>query len=724
MRIFETDYTQPKRFLPGTRRSRTPAETLADFGRHMPEVGITRLANVTGLDSIGIPVVQAIRPNTRSLSVSQGKGADVDAAKASAMMEAIELWHAERIELPCLYASYRDLRKARTVVDAQRLPLVKGARFRPEEQRCWLRGWDLLQREEVWVPFEMVTMNTVGVIQSTLTFMTSSNGLASWNHVLEAIEHALCEVIERDTHALHVARGPARMRECRVAAETIDDPSLKALLEACFAAELDVAILELDSDIGVPTFRAGLVDREDAALWRRLGAQWGCGTHLSPTVALSRAITEAAQGRLTVIAGSRDDNPPTSYADSQDPRSVQSSRNAMLAAPAVRAFRAEARVQETGTFEGDLELLLGAIRAVGATRAIVVDLSKPQIGIPVVKVIVPELEAPPTLPGYTEGARARARPRRGTMTALHVFLGPSLSGKRGAPSFRTRRSCRRPRAGDVYLAVKRGAKIVAIIDGIFEQVPSIWHKEVLYALDRGVHVFGASSMGALRAAELHTFGMVGIGRVFEAYRSGAYEDDDEVAVVHGSAEDGFQALSEAMVNVRDGLAQARERGLIGPSTHDAVLRAMKSRRYPERTWGLVPEIAERASLPRTEVQALLAFVKEERPNRKRSDAIELLTELQRFEKDPPPPSSRSSSSSRPCSGTSSSPASGRGPARAPSFRSTICAATSASSRTRQTRSSRARSFSISSSRRLGASGSSPSRRRWHGSRRASGAPTA
>src|SRR4051812_30484027 len=116
MRIFERDHAQPKTFLPGTRRSRAPADTLRDFGRHLPRMGITRLTNVTGLDSIGIPVVQAIRPNSRSLSVSQGKGVDLDAAKVSAMMEAIELWHAERIELGCLCASYRAMRGQERVI--------------------------------------------------------------------------------------------------------------------------------------------------------------------------------------------------------------------------------------------------------------------------------------------------------------------------------------------------------------------------------------------------------------------------------------------------------------------------------------------------------------------------------------------------------------------------------------------------------------------------------
>jgi YcaO-like protein with predicted kinase domain len=406
MQIFDRDHRQPKQFLPGTRRSRTPEATLEDFGRHMPEVGITRLANVTGLDCIGIPVVQAIRPNSRSLSVSQGKGVDVSSAKVSAMMEAMELWHAERIELPCVCASYRAMRTQHTVVELERLPLVKGARIRAEEQRCWLRGWDLLQQEEIWVPFEVVSMNTIGVIQAIMTFAATSNGLASGNHVLEAIEHALCEVIERDAHALDTARGPEEALKRKIDVETITDPSLVSMLAACSAAAIDVAVFEMDSDVGLPSFRVGLAEREDLQQWRRLGTQWGCGTHLSPIVALSRALTEAAQARLTVIAGSRDDNPPAAYATSQDVGALRALRT-VFAAPAARPFPTALPHQETSSFEGDLEVMLAATRAAGVDRVIVVELTKEAIGIPVVKVIVPELEAAPFLPGYVEGRRAR-----------------------------------------------------------------------------------------------------------------------------------------------------------------------------------------------------------------------------------------------------------------------------------------------------------------------------
>src|SRR4051794_1463402 len=110
------------------------------------------------------------------------------------------------------------------------------------------------------------------------------------------------------------------------------------------------------------------------------------------------------------------------------------------------------------------------------------------------------------------------------MTSTHVFLGPSLSWNEARNVLPNATFLPPAKAGDVYLAVKDGAMVIGIIDGFFEQVPAVWHKEVLYALSKGVHVFGAASMGALRAAELHPFGMIGVGRIFEAYRDGVLED--------------------------------------------------------------------------------------------------------------------------------------------------------------------------------------------------------
>lgn len=145
--------------------------------------------------------------------------------------------------------------------------------------------------------------------------------------------------------------------------------------------------------------------------------------------------------------------------------------------------------------------------------------------------------------------------------------------------------------GDMIELINRKPEAIGIIDGYFEGAPSVWHKEILYALDQGVHVYGSASMGALRAAELHTFGMRGVGRIFEWYRDLLIEDDDEVAVLHGPAEVGFAAASEPMVSIRATLQSANQEGVIEHTIHDDLIGAMKSTFYKKRSWKLVREFA-------------------------------------------------------------------------------------------------------------------------------------
>jgi len=181
--------------------------------------------------------------------------------------------------------------------------------------------------------------------------------------------------------------------------------------------------------------------------------------------------------------------------------------------------------------------------------------------------------------------------------------------------------------GDVYRLMERRPSVIAIIDGLFEQTPAVWHKEILYALSQGVRVLGASSMGALRAAELAAFGMEGVGQVFEAFHRGELEDDDEVAVAHAPAADGFRSLSDAMVNLREGLRQAREAGRISNTTHARLLAAGKSLYYPDRSWRRLFIAATGLGIPEGEQQALRDQIARAQPDVKRSDAVRLLQRL-------------------------------------------------------------------------------------------------
>jgi len=190
--------------------------------------------------------------------------------------------------------------------------------------------------------------------------------------------------------------------------------------------------------------------------------------------------------------------------------------------------------------------------------------------------------------------------------------------------------------GDVLQALQHRPRIIGIVDGYFDQVPAVWHKEILYALQAGVHVFGSSSMGALRAAELHTLGMVGVGDVFEAFASGRYTDDDEVAVFHGPPEENYRAVSSAMVDLRDRFARAASTGVVPADVAEQLTAIAKALPYRDRTVNAVAHHAKDA-VDAAHLDALKAFVKEDGPGQKLRDAFALLDALVAFRATDPPP---------------------------------------------------------------------------------------
>jgi AraC-like DNA-binding protein len=194
------------------------------------------------------------------------------------------------------------------------------------------------------------------------------------------------------------------------------------------------------------------------------------------------------------------------------------------------------------------------------------------------------------------------------------------------------------RQGDVYRAVTRLRPLaVGIIDGYFHQVPSVWHKEILWAMAEGVHVFGSSSMGALRAAELQTFGMRGVGEVFAAFRDQRIEDDDEVAVIHGPRETGFLAASEAMVNIRRTLDNAQSDEIVSTPTRDVLENIAKSLLYPRRTYEELVSRGAADGLPANELSALSTWLEHGRVDLKRQDALEMLGDMRDLLAEDPAP---------------------------------------------------------------------------------------
>ena len=220
-----------------------------------------------------------------------------------------------------------------------------------------------------------------------------------------------------------------------------------------------------------------------------------------------------------------------------------------------------------------------------------------------------------------------------------VFAGPSLSQEK-ALEILPDADVRPPAMqGDLYLATLNKPQIIVLIDGFFESVPAVWHKEILHAMSIGIHVYGSSSMGALRAAELDVFGMVGSGQIYERYASGEYEDDDEVALTHGPAELNYMLVSRAMVDLRHDLTGACKEGILTPTQAETLEKQLKSLWYPERTHTQLCHLAQALlstqhstqGIASDKLEALRLFLKQHSQSLKELDAINLLKNIAKID---------------------------------------------------------------------------------------------
>jgi hypothetical protein len=207
-----------------------------------------------------------------------------------------------------------------------------------------------------------------------------------------------------------------------------------------------------------------------------------------------------------------------------------------------------------------------------------------------------------------------------------VFAGPSLPPKlrRADPRIEWRPPVKQ---GELYRAALTGPAVIGIIDGYFEVTPTVWHKEILWAMAQGIQVFGAASIGALRTAELDVFGMRGVGRIYEAYRDGVLEDDDEVAVLHGPEELGYPSLTEAMVDIRATLAEAARCGIIAADLAERLTTIAKTMFYKERSYKAMLQAAAVSGLPGPALARFAEWFPSGRIDQKRCDAEAMLDAL-------------------------------------------------------------------------------------------------
>jgi len=391
----------------GVVRAIPPAETIRRVAPLMNIVGVTRVAEVTGLDNVGIPNFTTVRPRDRGEGISyyNGKGLTRAAAHAGALMEAIERYSGERCDLPVFYGDRAEMERQGPTIDPGEIIVPRAMEYRPELRLEWVEGFDLLSQRPTYLPLNAVIWPYEPPAGRPMLYDSGTNGLASGNTLEEALCHALCEVIERDASAVsdasldlapavaHVLlqlglaapEGDSSARAARfplIDLKTLPRRAL-ALVRKLERAGLLVYLRDVTSTAGIATLDCAIVERR---LDGRHLAHGGTGTHPDARVAATRALTEAAQSRVGHIQGGREDLsrivgvPPVFDPDELYGRGT------------VRHFLSIASTQHSN-IDDDIRFLLRRLSDDGFTQVVAVNLTRPEVRVPVVRVVVPRAES-------------------------------------------------------------------------------------------------------------------------------------------------------------------------------------------------------------------------------------------------------------------------------------------------------------------------------------------
>ncbi len=371
--------------LGGTWRAITAEQTLAKIEPLLwNKFGITRVANITGLDDIQIPTYVAIRPGAKLLTSAQGKGMTDELAKVSAMMESIEGWHCERMTKPALFGAYKHLKNKYPMLKLH--PHINHGPFEWGDIESleipWGKGLDLISGEEVYFPYTTFYVNTTVFYPGYRYFPPTTNGLASGNTLEEAICHGLFEVLERDFTAEHLFVS----NYSQVDLSTITSPHLLKLISNIRHSNLYLEVWDIRTKMNIPAYLTILHNADEI---RNVGMMMGSGAHFSSTVALSRAITEAIQARLTIISGSRDDQTPRVY---EKIKRVRGDFDQVFAKTRLGKIPfVETSIPQNFSFSQCLSNLLEILKTHGFEQVIMYNHTRENLDIPVVHVMVPGL---------------------------------------------------------------------------------------------------------------------------------------------------------------------------------------------------------------------------------------------------------------------------------------------------------------------------------------------
>ena len=381
--------TQDLTYFKGTHRVIAPKETIEINADKLKTAGITRIADITDLDRIGLPVYTAIRPTAEygGVSIYGGKGISKDHAKASAMMEGFERYSAERQDGDkTVISTVNDI--SGNYIDPKSLNLPKEYEKKDMSNLKieWSLAHDLISDEDYYIPANAIYHPYSHDSNIESLFKSNTNGLASGNILPEAILHGIFEVIERDAWSIFEM---THKNYSQINLDTIESDIINETVEKFTSKGINIKLMDFTADINVPTIAASADDTitRDAGL-----LTLGIGTHLDPEVAILRALTEVAQSRATQINGAREDTVRADFAREAGYERMKRINKYYFRQEENQINLSDIENKSTTSINDDLEIVKDELISNEIEHVLYYDLTRPELDVSVVRVIIPKME--------------------------------------------------------------------------------------------------------------------------------------------------------------------------------------------------------------------------------------------------------------------------------------------------------------------------------------------
>ena len=386
----------PIKFIKGTYRVKDPVDTYDSNEEKLRTAGITRITEITHLDRVKIPVFSSIRPTAQSggVSVYAGKGATVEQARASAMMEGFERYSAEKQDIDqekISISTYNEI-KNQSVLNPNDLLLPKSFENQNIEMQKleWIEAEEIISESPILVPanavFHPYIPNREIKPCAMAMFKGNTNGLASGNVIEEAVLHGIFEVVERDAWSIFEL---TKRNKKQIDLDTIENETVSELVEKFTSQGIKIKLMDITADLKIPTIVASADDTvlKDAAL-----LTLGVGTHLNPEIAAIRALSEVAQSRATQIHGTREDTVRADFMRKAGYENMKRTNKDYFVEEDEKINLSDIENKITGSIKKDIEVSIEEVQKAGLDKVIYYDLTREEIGVNVARVIIPKAE--------------------------------------------------------------------------------------------------------------------------------------------------------------------------------------------------------------------------------------------------------------------------------------------------------------------------------------------